>query len=324
MAARSARKEGLMLRPTRNVVVTLAALALMASACAEGRPAEQDSGSGSPGAGFPVTVEAANGAVEIASRPERIVSLSATATEMLFAIGAGPQVVAVDDTSNYPPEAPTTDLSAYEPNVEAIAEHDPDLVVISDDIDELVTALDALEIPVLMQPAAVSLEDTYEQIGELGGATGLATQAAEESEKIRTELEAIAASVPQLEEPPTYYHELDPTFFTATSETFIGQIYSLLGLRNIADPADEDGSGYPQLSAEFIVKTDPDLIFLADTKCCGESAKTVAERPAWDRIAAVEGDSVVELDDDVASRWGPRIVDLLEVAASAVRGLEAG
>jgi iron complex transport system substrate-binding protein len=269
-------------------------------------------------------VEAANGAVEIASRPERIVSLSATATEMLFAIGAGPQVVAVDDTSNYPPEAPTTDLSAYEPNVEAIAEHDPDLVVISDDIDELVTALDALEIPVLMQPAAVSLEDTYEQIGELGGATGLATQAAEESEKIRTELEAIAASVPQLEEPPTYYHELDPTFFTATSETFIGQVYSLLGLRNIADPADEGGSGYPQLSAEFIVKTDPDLIFLADTKCCGESAKTVAERPGWDHIAAVEGGSVVELDDDVASRWGPRIVDLLEVAASAVRGLEAG
>jgi len=313
-----------MLRPTRFVVALLTALALVVSACAEQQPAEPGRGSGSAGAGFPVTVEAANGPVSIASRPERIVSLSATATEMLFAIGAGPQVVAVDDTSNYPPEAPTTDLSAYEPNVEAIAEHDPDLVVISDDIDELVTALDALEIPVLMQPAAVSLEDTYEQIGELGGATGLATQAAEESEKIRTELEAIAASVPQLEEPPTYYHELDPTFFTATSETFIGQIYSLLGLRNIADPADEDGSGYPQLSAEFIVKADPDLIFLADTKCCGESAKTVAERPGWDHIAAVEGGSVVELDDDVASRWGPRIVDLLEVAASAVRGLEAG
>jgi iron complex transport system substrate-binding protein len=322
MAARSARKEGLMLRTTRFVVALLTVLVLGVSACAEQQPAEPGRGSGSAGAGFPVTVEAANGPVSIASRPERIVSLSATATEMLFAIGAGPQVVAADDNSNHPTDAPTTELSAYEPNVEAIAEHDPDLVVISDDIDDLVAALDALVIPVLMQPAAVSLSETYEQIAELGDATGHATQAADLSERIRADLEAIAASVAQLEEPPTYYHELDPTFFTATSNTFIGQIYSLLGLRNIADPADEDGSGYPQLSAEYIVKADPDLIFLADTKCCGESAKTVAERPGWDRIAAVEGGSVVELDDDVASRWGPRIVDLLQAAASAVRGLE--
>jgi iron complex transport system substrate-binding protein len=261
--------------------------------------------------------------VEIAARPERIVSLSATATEMLFEIGAGAQVVAVDDTSNYPPEAPTTELSAYEPNIEAIAEYDPDLVVISDDIGDLLASLEALEIPVIVQPAAVSLDDTYEQIDELGVATGTSEEAEVLAEGIRADLEAAAASVPDLTTPPTYYHELDPTFFTATSETFIGELYSLLGLRNIADPADKGGSGYPQLSAEHIVKADPDLIFLADTKCCGESAETVAERPGWDRIAAVQGGSVVELDDDIASRWGPRVVEFLEIVAAAVQDLDA-
>ncbi|MGH2710046.1 MAG: ABC transporter substrate-binding protein [Actinomycetota bacterium] len=311
-----------MSRSVRYLVTLLAAIALAASACAEEQPAQKTEPSAADG-GFPVTVEAANGRVEIAVRPEGIVSLSATATEMLFAIGAGDQVTAVDDNSNYPSEAPTTELSAYEPNVEAIAGYDPDLVVISDDIGDLVASLEALEIPVIVQPAAVTLDDTYEQIDELGDATGKSEEAEALAGGIRSDLEAAIASIPDLDNPPTYYHELDPTFFTATSVTFIGEVYSLLGLRNIADPADKDGSGYPQLSAEYIVKADPDLIFLADTKCCGESADSVAQRPGWDRIEAVQGGSVVELDDDIASRWGPRIVEFLEVVASAVQGLAA-
>lgn len=311
-----------MVRPVRNLAAALAAVALVGSACAEQQPSQQGSGSGSAEAGFPVTVEGANGPVEIAAWPERIVSLSASATEMLFAIGAGSQVVAVDDTSNFPPEAPTTDLSAYEPNVEAIAEYDPDLVVISDDIDDLVASLAALEIPVLVEPAAVNLNETYDQIGDLGEATGLPDEAEQVSAGMRADIEAAAESVPDFASPPSYYHELDPTFFTATSETFIGEVYSLLGLRNIADPADKDGSGYPQLSAEYIVKADPDLIFLSDTKCCGESVETVAERPGWGHIAAVEGGGVVELDDDIASRWGPRVVEFLQIAAAAVGELD--
>ena len=311
-----------MVRPGRALVTALAAFALGVTACAQ-EAAPPEGGSERAESGFPVTVDAANGPVEIAERPESIVSLSATATEMLFAIGAGDRVVAVDDNSNYPPGVPTTQLSAYEPNVEAIAEYDPDLVVISDDIGDLVAALEALDIPVLVQPAAVSLVDTYEQIEELGDATGLSEGSEEVAEEIQTGIEAAVASVPTPETAPTYYHELDPTYFTATSETFIGEIYSLLGLENIADPADKDGSGYPQLSAEYIVKADPDLVFLADTKCCGESAGTVSDRPGFDRLSAVRNGSVVELDDDIASRWGPRVVDFLEVAAAAVRELSA-
>ncbi|HEV3462445.1 MAG TPA: ABC transporter substrate-binding protein [Actinomycetota bacterium] len=255
-----------------------------------------------------------------APEPRRIVSLSPTATEMLFAIGAGDQVVAVDSNSNHPAEAPRTDLSAYQPNIEAIAGHKPDLVVYSDDPGELKAGLDRLGIPVLHQPAATKLDDTYAQLAQLGQATGRVDEAAQLAASMRAEISKTAAARP--ERPLTYYHELDKNLYTATSKTFIGQLYGQLGLRNIADAADEDGTGYPQLSAEYVIKADPDLIFLADTKCCGQSAKTVAARDGWDQLTAVRTGGVVELDDDVASRWGPRVVDFLRVVAAKVRTAE--
>ena len=122
----------------------------------------------------------------------------------------------------------------------------------------------------------------------------------------------------------SFYHELDPTFFSADSTTFIGQIYSLIGLENVADEDDSESFGFPQLNAEFIVGADPDFIFLADTKCCEQNAGTVAARPGWDAIAAVENGSVIEMDDDIASRWGPRIVDYLDQVAGAVANVDVG
>ncbi len=303
----------------RSIAAALAALAVLTAACSQ-QPeppqpqAERQNEEGS----FPVSVEGGNGTVQIAERPESIVSLSATATEMLFAVGAGDQVEAVDDTSNYPPEAPTTDLSAYEPNVEAIATYEPDLVVISDDIDDLVASLEALEIPVLVEPAATTLGDTYDQIEDLGLATGHGTEAAGVVSEIMSAIEEIVAGAPVSETASTYYYELDPTYFTATSQTLIGELYSLLGLENIADEADPDGTGYPQLSAEYILDTDPDFIFLADTECCDQSLQTVSERPGWERLTAVTQGNVIELDDDVASRWGPRVVDLLQIVSDAL------
>jgi iron complex transport system substrate-binding protein len=254
--------------------------------------------------------------------PQRIVSLSPTATEMLFAIGAGGQVVAVDSNSNYPKEAPKTELSAYEPNIEAIAGYKPDLVVYSDDPGELAAGLSKLGIPALQQPAATKLDDTYAQLEELGQATGHEAEAGQLAATMRAEIEKIAGA-DRPERPLTYYHELDKNLYTATSKTFIGQLYAQLGMENIADPADKEGTGYPQLSAEYVIKADPDLIFLADTKCCGQSARTVAARDGWDQVTAVKTGGVVELDDDVASRWGPRVVDFLKVIAAKVQAAEA-
>jgi len=269
--------------------------------------------------GFPVTVEADNGSVTIEQLPEAIVSLSSTATEMLFAIGAGDQLVAVDDQSNFPVEAPVTELSGFTPNIEAILAHQPDLVVIGYEPGDLVASLEAAGVPVVFHNAALTLEDTYRQIQSLGVATGHESESLGLNESIESELAAIADGTSDVPDGTTYYHELDNTFYTATSSTFFGQIYGMFGLENIADPADGDGSafGYPQLSSEYIVSADPDLIFLADV-LYGESAETVAARPGWDVLTAVREGNVVELDSDIASRWGPRIVDFAQGVADAV------
>jgi iron complex transport system substrate-binding protein len=272
---------------------------------------------------YPVTIHEANGAtVTISRQPRRIVSLSPTATELLYAIGAGPQVVAVDDQSNYPAGVPTTKLSGFTPNVEAIAGYTPDLVVAADDTAGLVHGLDALSIPALVQPAARDVDDTYVQIQQLGAATGHTSEAGALIRTMRSEIAAIVATVSKPSRPITVYHELDDTYFSATSKTFIGQAYALLGVKNIADGATAATSDYPQLSAEYIVASNPDLIVLADTNCCHQNAQTVGARPGWGSIAAVKSGEVVGVDDDVASRWGPRIVDFLRAVAPHVRELE--
>jgi iron complex transport system substrate-binding protein len=286
-------------------------------------------GSGSPAVSprtprdkaFPVFIRAANGGVEVPRRPGRIVSLSPTATEMLFAIGAGAQVVAVDDQSDYPAGAPATELSGFEPNVEAIVEYEPDLVVASSG-NSLKSLVD-LEIPFLVQPAPRTFRDVYSQFEQLGAATGHKSGAEEEIAAMQSRLKRIVASAPRFKERPTYYHELDDSYFSVTSGTFIGRVYGLVGLRNIADQADDAGTGYPQLSAEYIIRSDPDLIFLADAQCCNQTPARVARRPGWDQIEALEHDNVVVVGDDVSSRWGPRIVDFLHRVVDAVRRLAA-
>jgi iron complex transport system substrate-binding protein len=300
----------------------LLVLALVAAGCGQDGSTSGAAAPAGQEAAFPVTLDTPGGKLTLERQPQRIVSLSPTATEMLFAIGAGRQVAAVDSNSNYPKEAPTTDLSAYEPNLEAIAGYRPDLVVYSDDPGDLAAGLGKLGIPALAQPAAKGLDDTYAQLDQLGRATGHVAEAGRLTESMRAEIQKITAGS-RPERPLTYYHELDKNLYTATSSTFIGQLYKQLGMENIADAADKEGTGYPQLSAEYVVKADPDLIFLADTKCCGQSAKTVAARDGWEQLTAVRSGGVVELDDDVASRWGPRVVDFLKTVAAKVEDLEA-
>ncbi|WP_084962395.1 ABC transporter substrate-binding protein [Thermoactinospora rubra] len=311
------------MRPVAKAFAGVALGVLALAGCGQqGTPAtsatSSASASAAPAAGaFPVTVQAGNGPVTIAKKPERVVSLSPTATETLFAIGAGAQVVAADDQSNHPPQAPKTDLSGFKPNVEAIAAHKPDLVIVANDTDNVVAELGKLNVPVLLEPAATKLEEAYDEIADLGAATGNKAKADELVASMKSELERLAAAAPK-GKGLTYYHELDQTPFAATSKTFIGQIYSLFGLVNIADKAPDAAGGYPKLSPEFVVQADPDLIFLADVKCCQQSKETLAKRPGWKNLSAIKNDRVVQLDDDIASRWGPRVVDLARTVSEAV------
>jgi iron complex transport system substrate-binding protein len=295
------------------VAATLAALALSVAGASGGMT--------TPSA-FPVTVVASNGKVTVTKRPSRIVSLSPTATESLFAIGAGPQVVAVDDQSDYPKAAPRTALSGFTPNVEAIAAYRPDLVVIAYDPKGLSGALQRLGITVLHQDGAKSFKGAYQQIRQLGMVTGRESAALRLVTGMKAKITRMVADARKAKPGLTVYHELDPTLFSATSNTFVGQVYTALGLKNIADAVpDTYGKGYPQLSAEYIVSSSPDLIVLADTVCCGQKASTVAARPGWDRINAVRTGSVVRVDDSIASRWGPRLVNFFRAMSSALARL---
>jgi iron complex transport system substrate-binding protein len=263
---------------------------------------------------FPVTIRSAAGKVTIRKQPRRIVSLSPTATESLFAIGAGRQVIAVDDQSDYPRRAPRTRLSGFTPNAEAIAGYRPDLVIVQFDANRIVRALRRLRIPVVMQPPARDLAAAYAQIRQLGLATGRRGAARTLVARMRTRIARLIATSAPRARGLSVYHEVSPDLYAAASRTFVGSVYRMLGLRNIADRADT-GSGYPQLSAEYVIAENPSLIVLADTKCCGQTRATVAARPGWDRIRAVRTGAVVRLDDSLAARWGPRIVDFVRALA---------
>ena len=312
--------------PMRRMLIgAVAGLTLFAAACGSDDDASPDAGGSTVTIGDAAAPEPTDAPppsdAPAGDFPERIVSLSPTATEMMFAIGAGDQLIAVDDQSNYPAEALElpNELSGFEPNVEAIAGFEPDLVLIGGDFTGLGAQLDEIDIAWWDGPAAMTIDDTYRQIEELGDATGNSEAADALVKDMQAGIDEIVMATPELPEALSIYHELDPTYFSADSTTFIGELYSLLGLQNIADTAEGDSGGFPQLNPEFIVAASPDLIFLADTKCCGETADTVSARPGWDAIAAVQNGNVIEMDDDVASRWGPRVVEYLQLVSDAVQ-----
>ena len=257
-----------------------------------------------------------------ATFPKRIVSLSPTATESLFAIGAGPQVVAVDDQSDYPAQAPRTSLSGFTPNVEAIAGYRPDLVVVSYDPNGLVATLRGLGIRVLVQDAATNLAGAYAQVAALGRITGHARQASRLVASMKAKIAALLDKATARARGLTVYHELGPDLYSVTSNTFIGRVYALFGLKNIADAADTGGTGYPKLSPEYVVSQSPDVVVLADINCCAQTPRTVAARPGWSHVAAVRTGTIVRIDDSIASRWGPRIVNFVRAVAGALAHLK--
>jgi iron complex transport system substrate-binding protein len=300
------------LRSSALVAVVLAALAVLVPGAA---------GAGPTPKAFPVTIVTPAGKVTVPKKPRRIVSLSPTATESLFAIGAGPQVIAVDDMSDYPANAPRTKLSGFTPNVEAIAAYRPDLVVIAYDTKGLAESLRRLRITVVHHDGARTLPEAYRQIRQLGLVTGNVEEANGLAKRMRARIDRVVRTSRGRARGLSVFHELSPDLYTVTSRTFVGRVYAALGLENIADEADSAGTGYPQLSAEYVVAASPDVIVLADSVCCGQRPSTVASRPGWDRVSAVRTGSIVRIDDSIASRWGPRLVNFFRAMSSALARL---
>jgi iron complex transport system substrate-binding protein len=300
-----------------RTVAALLVIGLLGGCASTGSPSNSTAASFSPQ--FPATA----GGVTLKARPTRVVSLSPTATEMLYAMDASDEVAAVDDQSTFPSNAPRTSLSGFKPDVEAIAAKNPDLVVIAEDTNQVKEQLEKLKVPVYLAPAAKTLDDVYAQLRDLGTLTGQRPQADAAAQYVKSQIDDLVGQLPGRTAPLTYYYELDPTLYSVTSKTFIGSLFALAGMRDIADTAAGTGGDYPQLSAEYVIKANPDMIFLADTRCCKQSAATVQGRPGWATLSAVGKGHVVTLDDDIASRWGPRVVDLFKAIVDAVTAVPA-
>lgn len=271
---------------------------------------------------YPLTVKFGGYTTKIAKKPTKIISLSPSATEILYAIGAGSQILAVDNLSNYPANAPVSEISAFDPSVEAILAKKPDLVLISVDstkAPQIRNALVKLGIPVLMEKAPATLQDVYAENTLLARVTDRQAGAVKLNASMAKSIKDTLAKAKKSSK-IRIYHEVDDTYFSVTSNTFIGTVYKDFGAVNIADAASvADNSGYPQLSAEYLLKSNPQVIFLSNTQY-GVTADSVSKRAGWSQISAVKNKKIVELPADIPSRWGPRLVDFYKlIGASLVK-----
>ena len=296
-----------MRRPLVRAAAVLFTLVILLAGC--GAAAKAPGAHNATNGAFPVSVTSAAGTVRISQRPTRILCLSPSATQMLYAIGAGPQVIGVDKYSWYPPDAPRTDFTGYESTAEDYLAKRPDLVILATDTTNLVAQLKTLHIPALLLPAATTLAGADQQIDELGAATGRSAEAARTVSAITESLDKLTAKVGSRAKGETYYVEIDPTLYSATSKTFIGALFARLGMVNVADPAGRHGSTYPQLSTEYLLKANPDYVFLADTVCCGQNAASFAKRPGFSTLRAVRLGRVILVNDSIASEWGPKSLE---------------
>ena len=269
---------------------------------------------------YPLTVKFGGYTTKIAKKPTKIISLSPSATEILYAVGAGSQILAVDNLSNYPAGAPVSEISAFEPSVEAILAKKPDLVLLSIDstkAPQIRNTLVKLGIPVLMEKAPATLKDVYAENTLLARVTDRQAGAVKLNASMAKSIKETLAKA-QKSSKIRVFHELDDTYYSVTSDTFIGKVYKDFGVVNIADAAaGADNSGYPQLSAEYLLKSDPQVIFLADAQY-GVTADAVSKRAGWSQISAVKNKKIVELPADVPSRWGPRLVDFYKLIGASL------
>ncbi len=290
----------------------LVAAALFATVVAQSRPpaagAVAPGDAVATGATFPVSVQSGGGTVHIAAKPQRVLCLSASATQMLYAIGAGSQVVGVDKYSTYPSNAPRTQFTGYETSAESYVRLKPDLIILAFSTGPMLQQLKVLGIPALVLSPATSFPNVDSQLAELGTATGHEAAAREVEASLATDIAAQVHRAGPAGRGKTYYIELDPTFYSATSATFIGAEFSLFGMHDIADAAGH-GSAYPQISAEYILKENPDYVFLADTVCCHVNATNFGQRPGFSVLQAVRLHHVVGVNDSDASQWGPHTIE---------------
>lgn len=266
-------------------------------------------------AAYPVTVTDDLGReVTLTAEPLRIVTMMPSHTETVCALGACDRLVGVDRFSNYPPEIDALPRlgSAFTPNLEAIVALEPDLVLV-DESSDLAAQLEQIGLTVYAGTAQ-TFDEVFDKFLTIGRLIGKAREAELLAERVRSEIEAVAARV-EGERRPRVYYEIDATPFSVGPNSFIGVLLAKAGGENIVAP---DMGDFPQLDPEFIVAADPEIIVLGNAPY-GESVATVSARPGWAGITAVIEGRIIELTEeqvDAISRPGPRIAEAIRLFAA--------
>ena len=310
------------MRFSRSVAsAALAVVLVVLAGCSGGasKATATSTPSGTPAAGsattsaFPLTLTDSGGvALTLKAPAKAIVSHSPGATEILFAIGAGPQVIAADEFSDFPAGAQALKKVKYtDPSPEAEVALQPDLVILATNQKAAIDPFRRLGLPVLYNQEPDSLEGVLANVRLLGRATGRAAEAEALATQMKGRIDAVTSKVGDVQQGPKVFYELSDTLFTAAPNTFIGGILTALKARNIAQGA---ASPFPQLTAEAVIAGAPEVILLADAQFGGAPEKVKA-RPGWSAIPAVKNGRLHPIEADVVNRPGPRIVEGLEQIA---------
>ncbi len=275
------------------------------------------------GGSGPVEVEDSTGAMLVFEEPpQRIVSLAPSTTEILFAIGAGDQVVGREDLANYPEEAlalPSIGNTFAGLNIEAILALEPDLVVVAElTSPEQIQSLRDVGLIVFVVPNPTDLPEMYDSLRLVAKVTGHGEETETLIESLEARVTAVMDRVAQADSTLPVFYQLDSTDpsapWTAGPGTFIDSLITMAGGRNVAGSLE---GAWVQISSEELISQNPEVILLGDA-LWGTTPEMVAERPGWDAIDAVENGRIYPFNDDLASRPGPRLVDGLEEMASLI------
>ncbi len=262
----------------------------------------------------PVTIKDSSGTeVTISKKPERIISLVPSSTEIVYALGLGEKIVGVTTYDDFPAEVKTKEkVGDLTVNTEKVVSLQPDLVLANSLNREAVDSLRKLGMTVLVLNAS-TFNDVYTTIEMIGKATGASKQSADLVATMKKDVEdvkKVVKGVPQ-EKKPKVWVEIDDKFFTTGKGTFMNDIIEMAGGINIAS----DLAGWKQLSEEQIILRNPDIIFDTYAYMNPNAAKLIKERTKWQQMNAVKNGKVFDLDSSVISRPGPRITQGLKEVA---------
>ena len=242
----------------------------------------------------------------------KIISLSTTHTEIIQSLGAENTLIGVDAFSEV--DFPVEIIDAYTVTAEVLVPLNPDIVIIAFDFNGIVEGLKAQEINYVLLPPAKNLDDVYAQISTIGDIVNKKNEASSTIRDMKLEINRIINNSNYQD--VNVYHEIGYSYgiYSVNSESLIGEIYNLLGVTNIANSEEDPyGSGYPALSEEMVIESDPDFIVVGHSDYLN---KDLSIRDGWGDISAVQNSRVVFLDDTLASNWGTTTLQLVEVLAA--------